>query len=219
MAITIPSKDADFNVLQEVIVAKAVANIVLWGLDEPWMNSVLIPKKNKWSQAWANYLQPASRTPLITFAKNEARKDYEPQLRILIRNLESNTRVTDDDRRAMGIVIPSKNRRPVQPPNSYPGVRMDTSIIRCLILYFFDLLNQSRAKPHGVRGVEIRWAILDIAPTNIEDLIHSDFDTNSPFTLKFEESERGKIVYFCLRWETNTGGKGPWSEIIWAVIP
>jgi hypothetical protein len=44
-------------------------------------------------------------------------------------------------------------------------------------------------------------------------------DTDSPFTLKFDEAGRGKRVYFCLRWETSTSLKGPWGEIYSAIIP
>jgi hypothetical protein len=34
-----------------------------------------------------------------------------------------------------------------------------------------------------------------------------------------EDTDRGKTVYFCLCWENNRGEKGPWSEIVFAVIP
>ncbi|MDR0609502.1 MAG: hypothetical protein LBG58_15030, partial [Planctomycetaceae bacterium] len=63
------------------------------------------------------------------------------------------------------------------------------------------------------------WAILDTPPTKISDLTHSSFDTRSPLTLEFDEDQRGKCVYFCLRWENTRGIKGPWSEIISAIIP
>jgi hypothetical protein len=53
----------------------------------------------------------------------------------------------------------------------------------------------------------------------VEDLIHSAFDTRSPFTLSFDENQRGKTVYFCLRWENTRGEKGPWSEIVSGIIP
>jgi hypothetical protein len=54
---------------------------------------------------------------------------------------------------------------------------------------------------------------------DVDELLKSDFDTASPFTLKFDESDRGKRLYFCLRWESNTNLKGPYGEIYSAVIP
>jgi hypothetical protein len=49
--------------------------------------------------------------------------------------------------------------------------------------------------------------------------VNSDFNTASPFTLKFDESQRGLRLYFCLRWETSTNLKGPDGEIYSAIIP
>jgi hypothetical protein len=169
--------------------------------------------------AWANYQDPALRTPLITFIKNEKRKAYEKVLRILIQMLESNPLVTDDDRRSVGIVIRDTSRTPVKPPKTYPEFMIDTSIIRCLIILFWDLGSKSKAKPRGIHGAEICWAILDRPPLSVDELVHSNFCTRSPFKLTFDESDRGKTVYFCLRWENTKGEKGPWSEIMMAIIP
>jgi hypothetical protein len=180
---------------------------------------VLLVAKLAWVTAWANYQDPALRTPLITFIKNEKRKAYEKVLRILIRMLESNPLVSDDDRRAMSIAILDATRTPVQPPKTYPEFIIDTSIIRCLIILFWDLGSKSKAKPHGVHGAEICWAILDHQPLSVDELIHSGFCTRTPFKLTFDESDRGKTVYFCLRWENTRGVKGPWSEIVMAIIP
>jgi hypothetical protein len=57
------------------------------------------------------------------------------------------------------------------------------------------------------------------SPATVEDLINSAFDTKSPYTFVFEEAQRRKMLYFCLRWENGKGEKGPWSEIYSAVIP
>jgi hypothetical protein len=119
----------------------------------------------------------------------------------------------------MGIVIRDTTHTPINPPKSYPEFIIDTSIIRCLRILFWDFGSKSKAKPHGVHGSEIRWAILDHPPVSVEELIHSSFDTRSPFELMFDERERGKTVYFCLRWESTRGDKGPWSEIVMAIIP
>jgi hypothetical protein len=43
--------------------------------------------------------------------------------------------------------------------------------------------------------------------------------TRTSLTLEFDEPDRGKTVYFCLRWENTRGQKGPWSPIQKAIIP
>ncbi|MDR0689672.1 MAG: hypothetical protein LBG08_05350 [Spirochaetaceae bacterium] len=42
----------------------------------------------------------------------------------------------------------------------------------------------------GNRWEESHWAVLDHAPASVDEFTNSDFDTASPFTLKFDESRR-----------------------------
>ncbi|MDR0582023.1 MAG: hypothetical protein LBG31_03565, partial [Prevotellaceae bacterium] len=89
-----------------------------------------------------------------------------------------------------------------------------------LTIHFYDQgSKKSKAKPKGQHCAEIKWGILPAPPASVNDLAHSDVDTHTPFTLEFDESQRGSTVYFCLRWENTTGQKGPWSEIMSAIIP
>ena len=71
----------------------------------------------------------------------------------------------------------------------------------------------------GLEDPEMGWAILYHPPASGKDLLNSDFDTAAPFTLKFDESDRGKRIFFCLRWESTTNLKGSASGIYLAVIP
>jgi hypothetical protein len=52
----------------------------------------------------------------------------------------------------------------------------------------------------------------------VEELTRSAFDPRSPFTLNFEENQRGKTLYFALHWENAKGEAGPWSVIQKAII-
>jgi hypothetical protein len=120
----------------------------------------------------------------------------------------------------MGFTIPDHTRTPAPPPTTFPVAdRIDTATLRQLTIHFRDNGSNHKAKPKGVHGCEIRWSLLEAPPVSVEDLAHSGFDTNSPFTLPFDESQRGKTLYFCLRWEGNTGLKGPYGEIYNAIVP
>jgi hypothetical protein len=54
----------------------------------------------------------------------------------------------------------------------------------------------------------------------VEELSSRLTDTASPLTIPFTEADRGKRVYYCLRWVgTTEGHEGPWSEIFSAIVP
>jgi hypothetical protein len=217
---SIPSKDADFNTAQNIIANTASTNRTQWFLDSPWLDNDLMPQKIKWDEAWATYENPATRNPSITFAKNEQRKAYEKLLRLLVKNLQSNIHVTPDDLRAMGIAVPSPGKTHAPVADKAPDVDVDTSTIGRLTIHFFEKGSRhKKGKPAGQHGAEIRWTFGEAPPTRWDELIHSEIDTNSPFTLVFENDQRGKTVYFALRWENTRGEKGPWSEIQSAIIP
>jgi hypothetical protein len=219
MGKTIPTRDADFNVRQQTISEAAETNMVDWQLDVDWMGAEFTPKKNAWLNAWENYLNPDTRTPVFTLAKQVARKGYEPPLRRLVQMLESNPRVSVTDLKAMGIEIPDHTNTPAPVDTTFPASQSDVSMIRFVKVFFHDFDSTNKAKPKGQHGAEMRWMILEAPPVGVKELINSVFDTNSPFTLEFEDAERGKTLYYCLRWENTRGQKGPWSEIESAIVP
>jgi hypothetical protein len=48
---------------------------------------------------------------------------------------------------------------------------------------------------------------------------NSSMASRTPFTLHFEETERGKTVYAGLAWQNERGILGQWSEYKTAVVP
>jgi hypothetical protein len=134
-------------------------------------------------------------------------------------SIRFNKRMPDEDRAQYGIRPADTVRTGDTEPETYPEAEGDTSVLRQVTIRFWDSATKKRGKPHGVHGAEIRWALLDRAPESVDELTASDFDTASPFTLKFGEADRGKRLYFCLRWESNTNLKGPFGEIYSSVVP
>jgi hypothetical protein len=67
--------------------------------------------------------------------------------------------------------------------------------------------------------MELVWVIADTAPTRMAELIHSAFATKSPLELTFDEDQRGKRLYYAVRWETGTVKKGKFSAIYSVIIP
>jgi hypothetical protein len=217
---SIPVKDTDFNVRQNVIATTASTNRTAWNLDAEWLDDDVLSKKADWEEAWAAYENPETRTPIITYNKQKKREVYEKPLRKLVKILQNNPRVTAEDLRAMGIVVPSSTRTPAKVADEAPDMDVDTSVMGRVGVHFFERgSHHKKGKPEGQHCVEIAWAILDAPPARWDELTHSAVDTNSPYTFVFEHDQRGKTLYFALRWENTRGEKGPWSEIQSAIIP
>jgi hypothetical protein len=89
------------------------------------MDGELLPARAVWTAAWAAYENPATRTPVVTAGKNEKRAAYEKLLRVLVKSLQSGTRVTGEDLRGMGIVVPSSARTPSPVAATYPFFAVD----------------------------------------------------------------------------------------------
>jgi hypothetical protein len=154
------------------------------------------------------------------FEKDEARKYFVSDVRGFVRTyIANNPLVSDVDKENLGVHIHKPHPTPIPPPTTYPDCEVDTSMLRHLMIHFRDHNKDVKAKPYGIHGAEICWEILDVPPTRVEDLRRSSFSTNSPMKLQFDETQRGKRLYFCIRWENTKGEKGPWGEILSAIIP
>ena len=76
-----------------------------------------------------------------------------------------------------------------------------------------------RAKPAGYDGAVIIWGILNSPPATHDELNHHTMASRTPFTLHFDETERGKTVYVAAAWQNERGILGVWSPILSAVVP
>jgi hypothetical protein len=173
----------------------------------------------KFKAAYIKALNPNHGTA-DTFAKNRARAAFEKELREFLKSYVTfNRAVTDEDRGNMKLPIHKKNLTKNTKPDTFPLAVFITSMLRIVTIVFRDSGTMSKAKPKGVIGAEIRWAILDAPPERVEDITNFAFCTRSPFSLTFGEQDRGKKIYCCLRWESTRGEKGPWGQIYSVIIP
>jgi hypothetical protein len=164
-------------------------------------------------------VQLPNRGRVDVLAKNEARSALQRAVRVYVRAyLINNPAVTDEERVEMRIPVHKTGRTQVPVPKTVPKLTVDTGTIRLHKVYYRDFDSMRRGKPPHVFGIEIRHAMLDHYPSSVDELIHADFDTASPFERVFDEADRGKKVYYCGRWEA-VGKKGLFGEFAEAVVP
>jgi len=104
-------------------------------------------------------------------------------------------------------------------PTTVPEIEVITATIRELGFRFRDYGAKTWALPDYVHGIEFKWHILEARPEHISALTNVELISSGPFTLQFDENQRGKRVFFAARWLNSTKKAGPWSDIESAVIP
>jgi hypothetical protein len=187
----IPAKEADFAAWSANLIAVSKAHLAEWKLPK----APLAELETLYGEFKTLHekCQTASYTKLDTRAKNEKKAALKKAEGIFVRNnLQNNDAMTNNGREALPRTIQIKFRA--------------GGIARW-------------GKPEYARGFECRWAMADAPPARIEELSRSESATRSPLEMTFEEDQRGRRLYFVTRWENGAAKKGPWSEILSAVIP
>ena len=104
-------------------------------------------------------------------------------------------------------------RTPVPIPETVPEIEADSAVIRVVGLRMRDHGSKSWAKPEHVHSMDLRWGIADSRPGHVDQLPNMASTTSNPITLRFEEAERGKRVFYAGRWVNSKAECGPWSDI------
>ncbi|MDR2739473.1 MAG: hypothetical protein LBB68_06550 [Treponema sp.] len=206
MADYIPDKDADFDTwfsfLYQYVSQKCAGPAPAWTHIPQAALGVLAELHAGWKTAYSGVIGP--HTKVDTEAKNNAKKAAKGGIRPFVNQYLRFFPVTNKDRTAMGVPNHDEHPTPVPVPEDVPETEAAMPLPRVLQFRF----RRANAK---------RWG--KPPPKEIEDLVHSSFATRSPLDLTFKESDRGKKLYYAVRWETGTVKKGKWSEIMSAIIP
>ena len=214
----IPRKDAGFNALQDAVYAQVLLHAGAWLIPEQSI-AAFQAERGLCNSAYSTYLDPAKRTRAVVREKNDARKEYEAALRLFVQGqIMHNPKVTDADRLGMSLPVYDRTPTPVVPPQTYPELDIDFSQIARHILRVRDSETRSAGKPAHVAGFEIWRYIGGFTWPDFKDMRLVGLATRSPHTLEYDFSERSRVAWYALRWVNTRGEKGPWSEIISAII-
>jgi hypothetical protein len=199
-----------------------LARMGLTGMDT-WLNDILSPKVDALNTAFTAWYDPSTRTPLIVAALRDAEEAVLPVYRTLYNMLRNTPLVTNVDLLVMGLPerSSSSGHKPSPEPKTAPYFEFRLSSVGVIDIIYRDSTGDAKklARPKGVAGVEIVWAILDTPPNTVEQLTNTSFDTATPFRFKFTFDKRSKRVYVALRWTNTRSIKGPWSDIQSTIIP
>ena len=175
--------------------------------------------QSKYELAFKQSSNPDATNRSDRVERNKRTAEYKAQIRAFVNeSIRYNSDVTDYDRKYLGLTIPSGTRVPASVPTTIPEANVDFSQRLQHTLYFRDQNATSKAKPKGVHGCEIWYKVGGEAPVSVSELTYVDTDTRSPFVIKFDGEDRGKIVYYWLRWVNSRNEVGPWSKPVSGAI-
>ncbi|MDR1119554.1 MAG: hypothetical protein LBM08_01385 [Dysgonamonadaceae bacterium] len=214
----IPSNDGKFLTWEKNLFTYTKAHADAWQI-KPATWGVIDQQSAAYEAAWTKAQDP-NRGKADTLAKNEARDALKKSIREYVKEyLENSHFVTDEDRKHMGLPVHDTTRTPSPSPTTTLETESKTPSPAVVEIHYRDAKSESKAKPAGVHGAEVAWAVLDHHPEDWEELTHSLFCTRTPAILTFGGRDRGKTLYYALRWENTRGVKGPWTEIFQTIIP
>jgi hypothetical protein len=214
----IPRADLKFLDWAKRLITYVQGKMNAWGIPSSAV-SELLTLVNAFQTALAQTENPATHTPITVRAKNEARDAAEAKIRLFLSAYVTyNPAVTNPDREAMELPIHKKTHDPSPVAATFPWIAIIVNLARRLQIDFRGS-EASKAKPDGQHGMELVGQIGGEKPADQDAMPLSYFDTNSPLVIEFKEEDRGKTFWFAVRWENTRGEKGPWSDIMSAVIP
>jgi hypothetical protein len=221
MADYIPPNDEDFNTyIVNKFLPYLTANATPLGVTAAKVTA-LTAAKVAWGYAWTAHLNAQNAAQGATITKDSTREDAEELIREIANAVQANPDVTDTQKELLGITVRKTARNPAAVPTTVPIIqKIDTSSRGILRLHFVDFATpDSKAKPAGVRGCEIRAQIGGTAPVNPDNMAFLATESRTPYRADFEPEDIGKTAYFACRWVNTRNQTGPWSQIYSAVIP
>jgi hypothetical protein len=213
-----PASEGKFLEWSDNLITVSTDNATAWNLPQDKL-AELRPLHNEARRLY-DLCQTSSYTKLDMQAKHEKMARLIHLEEVFVRNnLQNNDAMTNNGREALRIPIYDTKPTPHPAPQTIPDIVIETPLPRMVRIKFRAVGAKRWAKPQYVHGLECLWVISEKAPAKIEELLRSSFATRSPLELSFDEDERGKRLYFAVRWENSTVNKGPWSDIAFAIIP
>jgi hypothetical protein len=215
----IPQGDSTFLTWVKNLFAYLVIHAIDWNIDPTTWMHIYPPMTTAYEDALTKAKDP-NRGTADVLLKNETRDVLKTAMRKYVNeHLKYNSLIGDDDRKRLGLSVRDTKPTPAPDPTTFPVAAVKHPSPGVIEIHVTDSESGRKAKPAGIHGFELAWGILETPPADWGQLSHSSFCTRTPLRLTFSGNERGKTLYFALRWENTRGVKGPWTEILNAIIP
>ena len=211
----IPARDADFDTWLLNFSTVGAAAPATYGLSGGQVTAIG-GVQTAFASAYLLAIDPSTRTPVTVAAKDTARANAEAVVRPIAVTISLSAAISNGEKAAIGVTIPSVVPSPVPPPVTAPSILLQSAVIGLLNLAFRDSTSPTvRAKPAGVIGCEVWASVGTVAAIDPSQCAFVGMFTKTPLQLP-TGAVGGKVVTVFARWANRSGAggvaaTGPWS--------
>ncbi len=218
----IPAPDAEFDALATLSLAQINADLPGYGLalGDPLLGAANTAKTDWDTKYPASITAKAAANAAVADKDTSRNVGLEPALRNLYAKILVNPNVTNERRQAAGLPLYDTIPTPAPVPTTRPVMIPDTSErFRHTMNFADEGTPTSKAKPFGVIGCELRVFVGPTPPVDPDDYEFVAVDTKTPYLMEFDPAQAGQTAHWVARWVNTRGERGPWSDVVSAIIP
>ncbi|WP_432671396.1 hypothetical protein [Flavobacterium sp. SM2513] len=209
-----PSKEADRDAHFKIVVPYLEENETRLNVSKANNTEAKADLLN-WEDWYKQSKDKNKSTTLIIANKNSADKKMKDTLRRIYKDIPQSA-LTDDDRLILSLLERSTSHTLSPIPTTYPLVKVNNNIRLEHTISFTDE-DGKHGKPIGVRGCQV-WYKEGEPVLSVKELRFLGTDTASPYLVKYDVTDAGKMIHYWLRWENTRGETGPWSTVTSAIV-
>lgn len=178
--------------------------------------------KTNWTVAYPVYLAAKPAFDAALASKDEARAAMEAAARVVNNTVQANPAVDAAAKTSAGLPVHKTTHTPATTPTTSPVLyKVDNTHLLQLLWFSDSATPGSKAKPHGVKMLEIRETILATgapAPVDANAMPFLANETKMPHRNDLTAADIGKTAYYAARWVNSKGDLGPWSAITGYIV-
>lgn len=207
----IPDSDTEFSTYGiDAVNYISANNAGKWDID-PALLQLLVDAQNLWLGNLTAHNAAQQAALAATQAKDDARylkpNGFEVLLRMFRNMIAAHPNTTGADRAALG--LPDADNPPSPPPplTSHPDPMIKKIDRLEATLGTVDSESGKRAKPAGVKQIEVRMAITaqGAAIPPINTFVYEAMISSASFHKEFEPEDAGKVAHFIFRYVKTDG--------------
>ena len=174
---------------------------------------------NNFSAAMDVIENPATKTKPSVANKDALKASMLGVLRPYAQNVRNNAGVTDENKLALGLNVPSTSRTPITVPQTQPLLSIIGATPGVHTIRYADVNTpDKRSKPFGAIQIGIFATVGAVAATNPEVALFQGGYTVQPLGITWSAGDVGKVATYWGRYIGRRGDFGPWSAPVSMVI-